>query len=377
MGASTRTCAVLLALTCLAAVGGCSGEDASGGGSGGGDGRGEARSQGVSDDFPSKDVIISARCEPATKTADAWYGGRVFVDGWKPGSWEHVAHTEFPLPERAISGQNTNDTTLTGLCMPAETGAVSSMRSLFDRDFTKHAVVTEDPQTGKTHVGYVDRQGKFTDLTGPGEFGDDSEERAAAMSPDGREVWLTSEKDSGWILASRSVAGGRDLVERAKLESYGKISFVGSPPKPVVSDHDVALSPDGEHLAFEGRVVKTAGKEVFDGTGEEDEDLLGDARCRSVAWVGEDEVLCDGGTNYTTAELSAGKPSKPVLSADSKNLFTMVPSPDGGKITFITEDGDRYDHWISGTEPGSEPQRIAPGSDFAESAGTPVILEWR
>ncbi|MGN9793035.1 hypothetical protein ACTMTU_18310 [Streptomyces sp. OZ13] len=381
MRASTRAWGALLALACLVGTTACSQEAPSDGG--GADARESGtdggKPKGVGDEFPDKNVIISAGCTPGTKGEDAWYGGVVTVDAWEPGSWKHVAHTEFRLPDTALVGM-TDNTAVEGLCLPAETGEVPSMRSLFDRDFTKIAVVTEDPQTGETHVGYVDRAGRFTDLTGEADFGEDPTERSAAFSPEGDHVWLTYEGDSGSVVASRSVDGDHELVDhgRTKDAIARDLTLVGTPSKVVVGGH-VTLSPDGKHMTTGSAVVRVPQEDVIDAVAAaEGGDVIAGSGCQAVGWIDNDTVLCDEATNYSTAQLGPeARHGKPILPESSTNLFTMASSPDGKQISFISEDGDRYEHWIAATTQGSTPQKVEPGGDFAALGSTPVFIDWR
>ncbi|KAF4408545.1 hypothetical protein [Streptomyces lycii] len=373
---------MLLTLACLGGVGACSQEEPSGAeGSGaraGGDGNDADKPEGIGDEFPEKDVIISASCTPGTKTADDWYGGVISVDGWEPGSFKHVAHTEFRLPDTALVGM-TDDTAIAALCHPAEKGDISSMRSLFDRDFTKIAVVTVDQQTGDPHVGYVDRQGKFTDLTGEAEadFGEDPEEKAAAFSPEGDAVWLTYNDGEETVVASRPVDGGHELVDHGRVPYGDLITTVGTPTKAVLGDH-ITLSPDGQHLATGRGVVKVPQERVFLASTVTEEDNVIGTDCTTVGWVDDDTVLCTELSNYSRVDLGPNaQPGEPILPENSDRLFTTAASPGGEQISFITEDGDLYEHWITDTTPGSTPEKVEPGGDFAALESTPVFIDWR
>jgi hypothetical protein len=166
-----RTTAVLLPLVLAAALTACSSD--SGRQEPGAEGGRSPSQTGVGDGFPRQDVIITATCAPGS-------GGNraIRVDGRHPRSFKHVAHTEFPLPGTAVveSDRARPGTAVRNLCepdkRPADAGDVTAIRSLFDQDFTKMAVVTQDPRTGATHVGHVDRSGKSTDPTGNEDFGE-------------------------------------------------------------------------------------------------------------------------------------------------------------------------------------------------------------
>jgi hypothetical protein len=97
-----------------------------------------------------------------------------------------------------------------------------------------------------------------------------------------------------------------------------------------------------------------------------------------VGWIENDTVPCDEATTYSTADLGPdAQPGEPVLPDNSTSLFTMAASPDGKQISFISEGGDLYEHWIVGTTPGSTPKKVEPGGDFATLGSTPVFIEWR
>lgn len=375
--------AALLALVLLVGASACSNDNPPR--SEPADGGDEAGTEkGVGDDFPAKGAIISATCTPGTVSKDTASGTSISVDAWEPGKWEHLAHTEFRLPEgTVVSG--TADTAMSELCDPEDTGndfgSVSTVKSLFDKELTKIAVVTKDDSTEETHVGYVDREGKFTDLTGEGGFGDDPQEQAAAFSPDGDTIWLTYEryisyeKGSKIVVARRSVAGDHELVDRFEEDftSEALLTVVG-PPNKAVLGFGAYLSPDGRHIATADGVVPTPKKDVLGDEAAREKDI----GCRPVGWLGKDKLLCEVPNNFVAAGLaSKAELGSSILPENTHENFAMAISPDGAKFTFVSGDGEKQEHWISDTSPGSTPEKIKPGGDFAALGGTPIFFDWR
>lgn len=348
---------------------------------------GSRRSSGtdISDDFPRQNVIVTAVCSPANGS-----GAFVNVDGWDPQSWKHVAHAEFRLPDTAVvqSDRARPSTAVRKLCEPnnmsVDAGDVTAVKSLFDRDFTKMAVVTEDPQTEGTHVGYLDRSGKFTDLTGNEDFGNTPREDNAAFAPDGSAVWFTYEVDNQDRVASRALAGDHKAVDQLQVETAGEshLIVVGTPGMAVLAN-DAYLSPDGKRLLTESRVLEFAADRRAVGP-----DLVEKGRFISceggdqVGWLDNDTVLCDARNTYegrfAILDISPGmKPGAPIVPDNDHQNNGMVVSPDGQKFAFLSAKGTTRDYYLCDAKPGSTPKKVERTGEFSTLGDTAVFIDWR
>ncbi|WP_125504935.1 MULTISPECIES: hypothetical protein [unclassified Streptomyces] len=389
MPAKPKATVTLLSLALAAGLVACSSDSDESGPKG--DEKPSAAETGVSGDFPKQDVIITAVCSPNNGA-----GAVVRVDGWNPRSWKQVAHAEFPLPDTAVIEHEKSRpaSAVRELCEPqpdpADAGDAAAVRSLFDQDFTRMAVVTEDPQTRATHVGYVDRSGKFTDLTGNEDFGDTPEEDNAAFARDGSAIWLTYEvvdepgvstKDR---LASRAVAGDHQLVDRLEADIISDpVIVTGSPGTPVLAD-SAHISPDGKHLLAEGRVLDVP--ENGEPVGPEQVEEAPDTTVcpGQVGWVDNDTVLCDGSTpgdaerRFATVDITPNaEPGPPIIPGSDRRNYGNVISPDGRNFVFFSTRGAERDHFISSTEPGSTPKKVERKGEFAVLGETVVFIDWR
>ncbi|MEU7855615.1 hypothetical protein [Nonomuraea sp. NPDC049141] len=378
-----NTTATLLSLVLAASLVACSsaGEER-----GPGEDAGQRSSEtATSGDFTQQNMIITAVCSPGNGS-----GGVISVDGWNPQSWKHLAHAEFQLPDTAIveSDRATPNTAVRQLCepdeLPADAGDVTAIRSLFDQDFTKMAVVTEDPQTEAAHVGYVDRAGKFTDLTGNEGFGNTPHEHNAAFSRDGSAVWFTYEaSDSGYYstknrIASRALAGDHKVVDQLEIGIVGETNLimVGRTPSRAVLASSAFLSPDGERLLAEGRVldVPAEGQAVGPDLVEKGRDIS----CGSGGWLDNDTVLCSTDGRFAALDIASGaKPGAPIVPSNDYNNHAMVISPDGQRFAFLSEKGAAKNYYLCDTKPGSTPQKVERTGEFSTLGDTAAFIEWR
>ncbi|MFE8937936.1 hypothetical protein ACFYNX_10620 [Streptomyces sp. NPDC007872] len=338
-------------------------------------------------DFPARDALVSVVCTPSSSG-----GGTVQVDGWDPKSWKHLARVQFPLPAAtAIRFEDASDGSgLTTLCDlepddPDEVSAVdvAAIRSLFDQDFTKIAVTTLDRETQATHVGYVDRTGKFTDLTGDEGFGNTPHEHTASLSRDGQTLWFLRTNKTGTSLVSRSLSGDHRPVERLRTDGDNEqhVITAGKAPGVVVLARSAALSPDGKHLIADGRFLDVpADASVIDAdkTGEphrracEEEPLL---------WATNETVLCGsttGSSPITTAGTAPKSTPGPSLLPDNDhNNQPMVVAPDGRSFVFLSINGSLSHYYVSATTPGSTPRMADETGEFATLGKQAFIIDWR
>ena len=330
-------------------------------------------------------MVVTAQCSPAGDSG----GGTVTVDGWDPQSLQKMAHAEFQLPDNVLTATEKvrPGTALEVICAPTNltnSNDILAVRSLFDRDFTKLAVVIQDPQSMATHVGYVDRSGKFTDLTGEEDFGDTPQEDNAAMSPDGDAVWFTSEVDDEDHIASRPLDGDHKAVGERPIEDIGEshLFVVGTPGTAVVGS-SARLSPDGKRVLAEGRLLDVKPDRAVIGPAAIDqatsvscgESASGDA----LGWIDNDTVLCSGPDNrFSTFDLTPNAAaSGPILPSNDRNNYVLGISPDGQKFAFLSVKEEKRDYYVSDVKPGSTPTKVEPPADFARMIGKLFVLDWR
>ena len=380
----------LLSLALAAGLVACS--SGSGQGGPGADGSQSSTETRVGDDFPKRNVLVTAVCSPGN-------GGNtvIRVDGWDPQSFKHMAQAEFRLPETAViasSNKRRHNTAVEQLCDPGDwppnAGDVAAIRSLFDQDFTKMAVVTEDPQTAATHVGYVDRSGKYTDLTGNQDFGETPHEDNAAFARDGSEVWFTYEVvDKPGIstkgrIATRALAGDHKVVDRLELDYIGgnHLITVGTGSRAVLA-RSAHLSPDGKHLLAEGQLVDPPAE--GQAVGGDDLEPRSSISCDGggrVGWLDNDTVLCDAELTaeqrFAAIDITPGaKPGAPIVPSNDHKNYGMVISPDGQKFVFLSLKGSAQDYFLSDTKPGSTPKKIERTGEFSTLGDTAVFIDWR
>ncbi|MGP3961681.1 hypothetical protein ACTWPT_37360 [Nonomuraea sp. 3N208] len=375
-----RATASLLGLVLAASLAACSSDgDQPGVGADAGHRSSET---GTSGDFTQQNMIITAVCSRGNGS-----GGVVNVDGWNPQSWKHLAHAEFQLPDTAIVEYDRSEpnTAVRQLCepdeLPADAEDVTAIRSLFDQDFTKMAVVTQDPQIAATHVGYVDRAGKFTDLTGNEDFGNTPHEHNAAFSRDGSAVWFTYEvTDQPGIstkdrVASRALAGDHKAVDQLEVRTAQELIMVGRTPSRAVVASSAFLSPDGKRLLARGYVldVPAEGQGVSP-------DLVEKGRYISCGggWLDNDTVLCSADGRFAALDIASGaKPGAPILPSNDHDNHAMVISPDGQRFAFLSQKGAAMDYYLCDTKPGSTPQKVERTGEFSALGDTAAFIEWR
>lgn len=396
----TTLCASLLVSAALAA---CGSPDDGSGPSGSDTGTGANGEAASATEFRDRDLLITAVC-----SAGANGGKLVSVDGWDPKTWKHQAKAEFAVPAAVIAteqqseaaGPNTRSG-LTALCTPDERGplgrstrdgeanaaAIRMIRSLFDRNFTKMAVVVLDPDSGASHVGYIDRGGQLTDLTASDTgFGSTPHEKYAVLAPDGTDVWFTYRTGGETKIGSRSVAGDHKLTERSAGVPDGRIPLflVGSPVRGLVA-YNVAVSPDGTR--YSGWVPGNNDDDLFALPARttaltETTPKVADNGCAgAVGWLNNDTLLCPTGIDDNLAPISvnatAKTPRHTILPSNNRDNTGMVISPDGARVVFLSAAGTEREYWISATQPGATPQRVEPTGEFSVLGDTAVFVEWR
>lgn len=344
--------------------------------------------------FP-RNAIVSAVCSTSSP-------GRavVGVDGWDPESWKRVAHVDFLLPEATVLALDTDaNRALRNLCefddaQDVEFQGVDTIRSLFDRDFTKMAVATSSPEKDATHVGYVDRSGAFTDLTGEEGFGLTPHEYGPALSHDGSTLWFISrtkhsDPEEGWspswAVSSRSLTGDHRATNRTEpgsaYDDSVLVTLQGLPGR-VVTTSSAGVSPNGKRLLVDDYLVDTsAGGAVIDaagGTGSDGWGICGESG-RAAGWVNDDTVLCSTqkGEIVTTGTSSAATPSAPVLPANDYDNVPLVLSPNGRRFIFLAFRNQVVTSYVSDTRPGSTPQEIGRGGEFASLGDRALVIDWR
>jgi hypothetical protein len=398
------------AAACLAACGSGSGSTSVGQSPHGG---------GAGADFHQSNIVISLSCTPAAAGA----GASIQVDGWDPQSWHRKAHAEFTLPASVLTAQPTDgqpghtggvydlcnagrreltDSDLYGSrVQPADSVIVSRVRPIFDQDFTKIAVVIRDENTKATHVGYVDRSGKLTDLTdltGSADgFGVTPYEQNPVFAPDGSSVWFTypdpQDQDVTHI-ASRPLAGDHKLVDQWHGDGNRllTLSLVGTPVRGLLADA-VHVSPDGRRMAAWANVSGA----VFDipaRTGRLTKETAvhpvslqpkGPTTCSDViGWTDNHTVLCAGGNSASSYDIfvtqDVDTPTAPtsaaILPANDRQNFAQVISPDGKQFVFVSQQGDVKSFYVSATTPGSTPAKVEPSADFT-LPDTAIMVDWR
>ncbi|KQV18851.1 MULTISPECIES: hypothetical protein [unclassified Kitasatospora] len=401
----------------LALLAGCAGSSGTAGTAGtapqpgGGTAAGSASTGGST--FRGKDLVISAGCTvPASRPATVW------VRGFDPSTWNKVASVEFTLPAQVVIDKRDREelSALYSLCAenlpheePAGGTATSDaafgprVRQLFDRDFTKLAVVTADDRTGARHVGYVDLAGKFTDLTGDGDgFTTTPKEQDALFAPDGESVWFTHlDAARRQHIASRATSGTHQITEQWAGEpptSLDNILLLGGSPLRGLLGPGPRFSPDGKRVAD---FVSGQGRSVTPVTASGPPTTAGllrlpDFECEPSGWVDNHTLLCAHNrtspdakhlNNFWTVDVDRLRPADSSETTDGagpdllpvtdrKNLPLAV-SPDGKHLLFRSVQGKVEQPYVTALTPGAQPQQIAT-QDAATALGYgDVVLEWR
>ncbi|MGI5233500.1 hypothetical protein [Actinoallomurus sp. CA-142502] len=341
-----------------------------------------------------RDVVVTADCMLGGSAA------AIDIAGWDPRTWKRLTQITFDLPAPAIF--STVDaralTPMIDLCrQPGSEGvydsdsmewAVPRIRAMFDRDFTRMAVVLRGSGGDETHVGFIDRQGKLTDLTGGGDsLGFTPREENAAMAPDGSAVWFTFETSDGkHRIGSRPVNGAHTLTDQGPATDTNlPLVLVGQPFRGVQAEM-VHLSPDGSRMTAWAHGVD---ENVFDvpatstaltaDTAKHPKSL--DGCPEAVGWTGPQTVLCrmDQLGQFRTVGTDPGAAPGPVLvPANDKENEGEVISPDGKRFIFNSHrasdpTGGFMGFYVAGTTPGSAPQKLTVDALNAQT----VFLEWR
>ncbi|NEC65536.1 hypothetical protein [Streptomyces sp. SID9727] len=337
------------------------------------------------------------------------------VTGWDAQTWERTTSRTFSVPVDAVvkdfypSDGPIIGSPLTDLCSDPPDDAPraipdSPLRQLFDEGYTRMAVVLLDPETEATRVGYVDVNGKVTQLsrTADDDFGNAPHEEQAVFARDGGAVWFTELDLStdAVRISSRSVSGDHARVEHGSGEegSMGSLALADDPVRGVFG-RNVWVSPGG-HKAL----ARIDGDSVVDLP--QDSVLLStlpDNRLHYYAsdcfgWLDEVRVLCGSGgilddlstaperrNSFWTLDTSdlTGKEEvpdsamgKPIIPANDRKNTVQAISSDGKQMIFASLQGNRLTHYRSSTAPGSNPKEISePGVEEALSDG--YVLEWR
>jgi hypothetical protein len=398
-------------LTVAVCLAGC------GSGSGSTPARESPKGGGTGADFHQSNIVVSVSCTPAAGGA----GASIQIDGWDPQTWHRKAHAEFALPATVLTEQPDDDEPRhTGgvydLCNAgrqelhdsdlygngvetADSVVVSRVRPIFDRDFTKVAVVIRDGSTKATHVGYVDRSGKLTDLTGPADgFGPTPYEQNPVFAPDGNSVWFTypdSQDRNVTHIGFRPLTGDHQLVEqwRGEGKSLLTLNVMGTPARGVLADA-VHVSPDGRRMAAWENLVDG---NIFDLPAQSGKltkqtaanpvslSPRGPTTCSDIiGWTDNHTVLCSGenkkyahGTFVTQdVDTPTAPTSDPILPANDRQNVAQIISSDGKQFIFVSQQGEAKDFYVSATTPGGTPTKIQRGGDFT-LPDTAMMVDWR
>ncbi|MFD8231113.1 hypothetical protein ACFV20_04350 [Streptomyces sp. NPDC059696] len=378
-------------------------------------GRGESADQG-SGAFPDQGVVVTASCSvPANNPA------AVTVTGWDPTTWKQTVSRTFTVPaEAVVAAADDVASPLVELCADNFPGSGASedgpravaptrLRQLFDKDFSRMAVVLIDRETEATGVGYVDTSGKLTKLSGDrGEdFGDTPKEENAVFAQDGSAVWFTETDSSDRVrIASRSVAGDHAVTEQAGgdgdyMDGAG-LALAGDPARGLFGK-EVRTSPDGRKatafITWQGynvvdvprrsALLKAQAKDV------RTREIPFDADCSPYGWVDDRSVLCgprlgkaedpqrensfwtlDTSRLDGTADAPKGAVGDPIIPATDRKNTVRAIARDGKRMIFASLQGTRLEFFVSAIAPGATPKKITAGdADRALSVGD--VLEWR
>ncbi|WP_310719560.1 hypothetical protein [Streptomyces lydicus] len=363
--------------------------------------------------FRGKDLVISAGCTvPASRPATVW------VQGFDPSTWKKVASVEFRLPAQVVIDKRDGEelSALYSLCAenlpheePTDGIAASDaafgprVRQLFDRDFTKLAVVTADDRTGARHVGYVDRTAKLTDLTGDGNgFASTPKEQDALFAPDGKSIWFTHlDAARQQHIASRSTSGTHRLTEQWAGEEPAtgdSILMLGGTPLRGVLGESPRFSSDGKRVAdfILGRGRSIAPVTASGPLPTHGVLRLPDFECQPSGWVDNHTLLCahrESGAapkhlnNFWTIDIDRLRPEESsettdgagpdLLPATDRKNLPLAVSSDGKRLLFRSVQGKVEQPYVTDLTPGARPQQIS-ARDAATALGYgDVVLEWR
>lgn len=343
-------------------------------------------------------LVVTAEC-----TLGARYGG-IVVTAWNPHTWKQVEQrifgisgsivfsrglaTEVPLsPLFDLCRQNPYEAIYQSDALER---VVPRVRALFDRDFTRMAVVIRDPDGSGTRVGYIEYDDEGMDgiaLTeGNGREGPVPREENAVFAPDGKRVWFTYRTPDGrHRIGSRSVSGDHSLRDEGPATDRNlPLVVVGGPPRGIQAEM-VHVSPDGRRMT-----ARTSGSEkiLFDfpatstaltAATAKGARTLGECY-HAVDWTGPDTVLCrTKAGEFRAFGTGTGAAPGPVLeSVSARGNEGLVVSPDGNRFIVVKHPpGDPYDgfqgFYEAGTAPGSPVRKL---EDDALNGHT-LFLEWR
>ncbi|MEU0171854.1 hypothetical protein ABZ178_00630 [Streptomyces massasporeus] len=364
--------------------------------------------------FPDRGVIVTASCSvPASNPA------AVTVTGWDPTTWKRTVSRTFTVPAEAVVAEADDVASpLVELCADnfpgvgtSEDGpravATTRLRQLFDKDFSRMAVVLIDRETEATGVGYVDTKGKLTKLSGEqsDDFDDTPKEENAVFAQDGSAVWFTETDSSDRVrIASRSVAGEHAVTEQAGgdgdyMDEAG-LALAGDPARGLFGK-EVRVSPDGRKatafITWQGYNVADVPQRsaLLKVGGVKAAGIPSDADCRPYGWVDDRTVLCgprlgeakdpkrknsfwtlDTSRLDGTADLPKGALGDPIIPATDRKNTVRAMSQNGKQMIFASLQGTRLEFFVSAITPGATPKKItAGGADRALSVGD--VLEWR
>ncbi|MFF9844133.1 hypothetical protein [Streptomyces sp. NPDC013740] len=341
-----------------------------------------------------RDRVVSAECLK---------GGRfvaVQVQAWDPDTGKPGASRTFDVPAPVAfwqePGREAVPTPLFDLCRENPDEAVypsdalervvPRVRAVFDRDFTRMAVVLRTPGGNGTHVGFVDEKG-LTDLTArDGHPGPGVREQNAVFAPDGSRVWFTYETADGrHRIGSRAVSGTAALRDEGPAADTDlPLVVVGRPARGVQAEM-VHVSPDGGRMTAWTDGLGAVVLDVPGASGVLTGAAAGGARrlagcLHAVGWVGPDGVLCRTRTGgFRTVGAVRDADPGPVLPASGAGGDEgLVVSPDGGRFLVVEHPpGDPYEGFrgfrVAGTAPGAPSVRLESGAANAKT----LFLEWR
>ncbi|GAA0710935.1 hypothetical protein Drose_24940 [Dactylosporangium roseum] len=366
-----------------------------------GPGSGSTAANGPGAEFRDRNLLVTAVC--STGANGGWL---VEVDGWDPKTWKHEAKAEFPVPADVVATEEQADagsevrSGLLALCTHDPRGPLSRstrdgegdaasvrlVRSLFDRDFTKMAVVIRNENSGASHVGYIDRGGKLTDLTATDTgFGSIPREQRAVLSSDGADVWFIYRADGAWKVGSRSTGADHKLTDRGAGKVPDLPLFLVGDPVRALTAYNVVVSPDGKR--YSGWTPGNNNDDVFAvpaGTAAltETTPKVADNGCAgAVGWIDDNTLLCSIGSDDNLAVVTVdgpkGKERQPILPDTNRSNIGMVISPDGGQVVFLSASGTEREYWITATKPGATPKKVERTGEFSTLGDTAVFVEWR
>ncbi|GAA2062200.1 hypothetical protein GCM10009801_05110 [Streptomyces albiaxialis] len=411
-----------LALTAAVALAGCGGgedteekgkpSDENGGSHASGGSKGSKDPEDPKGAIPAEGVVVKAWCAvPANKPAD------VIVEAWDPESWKQVATTTFTLPPTTVLTEEEDNarTPLADLCKgdvltPSDTGtedegpkplAEPRVRQLFNRDFTKLAVVLKDAETEGTRAAVVTPGGgkpTMVSKAGGSDFADAPTEQHPVFAQDGSDrVWYMTkgeDEDEPRILSAPAKPRGKG--DSLSVQRPG-FTLAGDPASAITASV-LRVSPDGRKAAgfheMQGMnvvdVPRRAGVQRDD-----DAPLRPIGGCLPMGWTDGTHVLCGERkmteddparkNNFWTVDTTRLKKDEeppeaaigePVLPKTSRKNTLRALSPDGRRMILTSRQGSVTEHFLTRTAPGSSPEKItAKGADKALRAGQ--VLEWR